>query len=218
MNKNYPIMLDLTGRSCLVVGGGKVAARKIKTLLHSGAKVTVISPQAVPSVAQWSEEARITWHQEEYVSQDVRDYAFVFAATNRPEVNLAVYEAVQKHGGWINIIDRPDLCNFTVPASVHRGKLVISVSTSGASPGLSRQIRKKMEEDYGSEYEGYVNFLADVRELVMTEIAEPNKRKEIFTSLLDESFVTATEAERYRRVAALLGKQEILPPDARRQT
>lgn len=204
MNRYYPLMIDLTDRSCLVIGGGEVAARKIESLLESGARVVVISPQAVPLIVDWAERGMLDWRKETYVDQDVSGYTLVIAATNQPAVNLVAHQAVMKQGGWINIADRPDLCNFTMPSTVQRGKLLISVSTSGASPGLARKIRQAIEQEYGPAYEEYVEFLAEIRHKVLGQVKEPARRKEIFRLLLDDSFLKASKEERYSKVEALL--------------
>ncbi|MGD8188777.1 precorrin-2 dehydrogenase/sirohydrochlorin ferrochelatase family protein [Brevibacillus ginsengisoli] len=205
MKKHYPLMIDLTGRFCLVVGGGEVATRKVESLLEAGAIVTVISPDGLTILEEWSAQGSIQWEKRSFmIDEGVDQYKLVVAATNNPEVNLSVYTAVTRVGGWINIVDRPDLCNFIVPSTVHRGKLVISISTSGASPGLASRIRQKIDQEFGPEYEGYVNFLAEVREHVLQTVDDPKQRRAIFRQLLNEEYLTATDEERNLKVAALL--------------
>lgn len=205
MQKHYPLMLDLTGRNCLVVGGGEVAARKVESLLEAGAMVTVISPDGLSIMSEWASQGLINWEKRRFTDEDeVSRYSLVVAATNHPEVNLSVYTAVTRVGGWINIVDRPDLCNFIVPSTVHRGKLVISISTSGASPGLAHKIKQQIEQAYGHEYEDYVDFLAEVRHRVLQTVKDPKRRRSIFRQLLNEEYLTATEEERNLMVSALL--------------
>ncbi|MGC5326573.1 precorrin-2 dehydrogenase/sirohydrochlorin ferrochelatase family protein [Brevibacillus sp. SYSU BS000544] len=205
MHNYYPLILDLTERSCLVVGGGEVATRKAESLMEAGANVTVIAPHVMPGMEDWARSGRITWKQTEFqADEDVHAYDLVVAATNQPDVNMTVYQAVKRTNGWINIVDRPDLCNFIVPSTVHRGKLVISVSTSGASPGLASKIKRKIEKDYGAEYEGYVDFLAEMRQRVLLEVCDAKERREIFRQMLDDEYVYATDEERKRMIEALL--------------
>ena len=209
MQKYYPLMLDLTGRFCLVVGGGEVAARKVESLLEAGAIVTVISPDGLQIMDEWTAQGLIQWEKRSFmIDEEVGKYTLVVAATNHSEVNLSVYTAVTRVGGWINIVDRPDLCNFIVPSTVHRGKLVISISTSGASPGLASKIKQKINHDFGPEYEGYVNFLAEIRQHVLQTVDDSKRRRAIFRQLLDEEFLTATDEERNLKVAALLDQSE----------
>ncbi len=207
MRHYYSLIIDLTGRPCLIVGGGEVACRKIESLAAAGAAVTVISPDLLPQARALADAGTITWRKERFASQDVSGYTLVVAATNQPEVNQAVYRAVKACGGWINIVDRPDLCNVIVPSAVQRGKLMISVSTSGASPGLAQKIKQEIERAYGPEYESYVDFLADMRQRVLAEVADPKRRREIFRRLLDDAYLTASDEQRKHMAAALLREQ-----------
>lgn len=209
MKKQYPLMLDLTNRPCLVVGAGEVAVRKIASLLAGGAVVTVISPEADPQIAEWAEQGQLKWLRTSYSGQDVRGYALVIAATNQPEVNLAVHQAVSSCGGWINVVDRPDLCNFTVPSVVRRGKLVIAVSTSGASPSLARRIKLQLEAAYGAEYADYVDFLAEMRQHVLTAVNDPGLRKQIFRRLLEDTYLHASDERRWEMAKALLAEVQV---------
>jgi precorrin-2 dehydrogenase/sirohydrochlorin ferrochelatase len=104
----------------------------------------------------------------------------------------------------VNIVDRPDLCNFILPSVVHRGKLTISVSTSGASPGLARKIKQTIEKEIGPEYEEYVEFLSRIRQQVLAEIGDHTQRKRIFRELLHDRFVEAAEEERYIMAAEVV--------------
>ncbi|WP_241236205.1 precorrin-2 dehydrogenase/sirohydrochlorin ferrochelatase family protein [Brevibacillus marinus] len=209
MSKQYPLMLDLTKRSCLVVGAGKVAVRKIASLLEAGAAVTVISPEADPQVAQWAQQGQLEWQQTVYSGQDVRGYALVIAATNRPDVNLAVHQAVSACGGWINVVDRPDLCNFTVPSVLRRGKLTIAISTAGASPSLARRIKQQLEAEFGTEYAAYVDFLAAMRQRVLAQVDDPAMRKQLFQQLLSDTYLHASEERRWQMAEALLAEAQV---------
>ncbi|MFM1652325.1 bifunctional precorrin-2 dehydrogenase/sirohydrochlorin ferrochelatase [Brevibacillus sp. B_LB10_24] len=204
MKKQYPLMIDLTGRDCLVVGGGGVALRKAASLAAAGAIVTLISPELHPDLAEMVACGQVHWRKEPFGGQDVSGYDLVVAATDQPEVNFAVYQAVAANRGWINIVDRPDLCNFIVPSSVHRGKLVISVSTSGASPALARKIKQKIEQEFGPEYEQYLDFLAQMRRRVLAEVENPEKRRQLFQQLLDDAFLHASKEQQNQMAEALL--------------
>jgi precorrin-2 dehydrogenase/sirohydrochlorin ferrochelatase len=204
MQTHFPLVLDLTGKAVLVVGGGDVATRKIDSLLQAGAQVTVIAPDVTRQIAEWASHGQILWRQELFHAMEMKPYALVVAATNRAEVNLAVWRAVKEADGWINIVDRPDLCNFFVPSTVQRGKLMIAISTSGASPGLARKIRQRIEREIGPEYESYVHFLAAIRAQVMTTISDAALRKQIFRQLLDDQYLLAADEERYQMAEALI--------------
>jgi len=218
MQSYFPIVIDLAGKPCLVVGGGDVATRKTEALLQAGGVVTVIAPEATPVLISLAETGKLTWRQEAFREQSTAAYFLVVAATNQPEVNLAVWQATREHNGWINIVDRPDLCNFIVPAVVQRGKMTISISTSGASPGLARKIKKQIETVIGPEYETYLDFLAATRKQVMAEVSDPQLRKAIFRQLLDQRFLDAGEQERYELAARLLEQLKQTDQNAGRQT
>ncbi|WP_232695633.1 precorrin-2 dehydrogenase/sirohydrochlorin ferrochelatase family protein [Brevibacillus daliensis] len=204
MKPHFPMMVNLDGRPCLVVGGGGVAERKIASLLESGAVITVISPEVTATIENWGVTNRLTWKKEMFSDQEVSGYTLIIAATNLRRVNHAVYEKAKEHQLWVNIVDRPDLCNYIVPSIVRRGKLVMAVSTSGASPGLASKIRKKLENDFGVEYESYVDFLAEMRMNVMKEITQASVRKYIFKELLDERFIYAPPEEREQMAIELI--------------
>ncbi|MET3290456.1 bifunctional precorrin-2 dehydrogenase/sirohydrochlorin ferrochelatase [Brevibacillus fluminis] len=204
MDSYFPIVIDIHEKKCLVVGGGEVATRKVESLLQAGADVTVISPEAGDGIREWAQDGRLHWRNEAFSEIDVTEFAFVIAATNQSEVNHAVYHAVRQSGGWVNIVDRPDLCNFILPSVVKRGKLTISVSTSGASPGLARKIKQTIEQEIGPEYEEYVDFLARIRQQVLAEVGNHGQRKKIFRELLQDRFIEASEAERYAMAAELV--------------
>ncbi|MGE5702961.1 MAG: bifunctional precorrin-2 dehydrogenase/sirohydrochlorin ferrochelatase [Clostridia bacterium] len=204
MDSYFPIVIDIHAKRCLVVGGGEVATRKVDSLIRAGAEVTVVSPEAGESIQLWAAEGKLIWRKQPFTDCDVAGFAFVIAATNISSVNHFVYEAVKRSGGWVNIVDRPDLCNFILPSVVHRGKLTISISTSGASPGLARKIKQRIEREIGPEYEEYVEFLATIRHQVLSEISDHSQRKRIFRELLDSRFVEAADQERYEMAAELV--------------
>jgi precorrin-2 dehydrogenase/sirohydrochlorin ferrochelatase len=161
-----------------------VAERKIRSLLQSGALVRVYSPNITEQIASWAEAGKLTVIHREYRSGDLEHAFLVIAATDHAEVNLQVHRDTQADKLLINIVDRPDLCNFTVPSVVRRGKLLISVSTSGASPLLSRKIRDELEEVFGSEYEEYVDILSELRLHVREFVKDGIQREEIWKQLL----------------------------------
>ncbi|SEG34653.1 bifunctional precorrin-2 dehydrogenase/sirohydrochlorin ferrochelatase [Paenibacillus sp. UNC499MF] len=205
--KEYPAMLRLQGKRCLVVGGGAVAERKIASLLEAGALVTVISPSAAEAVEKWAETGRIVWHRGCYGEQahsytkdsvgsdkgrpgkeaalypDLSPYLVVFAATDNPQVNERVRADADEAGKLVSVADKPDGGSLVVPAVVRRGKLTLAVSTSGASPALSAAIRRDLLERYGPEYESYVDFLAELRELARRRVGDMPLRHELLREL-----------------------------------
>src|SRR5437762_2570562 len=117
----YAAFLDLRGRDCLVVGGGEVGWRKVEALLEAGARVTVVSPDAVPALREMVSADRIRWLAREYQGGDAGSYFLIVAATDDPAVQRAVFADAEAAGRPCNVVDVPELCSFIVPALLHRG-------------------------------------------------------------------------------------------------
>ena len=151
----YPIFLDLSGRRCVVVGGGEVANRKARKLLQARARVVVISPEIGADL----ESVAIEVHRRAYREGDLEGAYLVFAATNVREVNAAVAREAKERGVPVNVADKPSEGDFALPSTLRRGRLQVSVSTGGASPTLARRIRGELEEVFGPEWAGIVEEL-----------------------------------------------------------
>lgn len=195
MKHFYPMMVDLTGRRCLVVGGGSVAERKTVSLLGGGANVVVVSPDVTPGLQLLAEQGEITYHARPYRRGDAAGCTLVIAATDREEVNLAVCEEARARGAWINVVDRPDLCNFTVPSTVRRGQLQIAVSTGGASPTLAKKIRRELEETYGPEYAVYLDLLKEMRRRIQETVSDAAVRHQLMARLADEEWMALCKTD-----------------------
>ncbi|MEW6607740.1 MAG: bifunctional precorrin-2 dehydrogenase/sirohydrochlorin ferrochelatase [bacterium] len=179
----YPICLNLKNKKCLVVGGGKVALRKVKSLVEAQAKVTVISPKFSTLFKEL--ENKITCLKEKYNSNHIKKDTFlVIAATNDKQFNAKIARDANKLNLLINVVDSPEMCNFIVPAIMVRGDLIISVSTSGKSPALARKIKEDLEIIYGTEYEALVDSLAKLRNKVKVEYKDEEERKLFWEKLL----------------------------------
>jgi siroheme synthase-like protein len=159
MARSYPVHLILEGRRCLVVGGGRVAARKAESLLASAAVVHVVAVE----VGEEMRALPVTIDERAYRHGDADGYRLVVTATDDPEVNRAVYLDAEAAGVWVNGADDPAHCSFTLPSVLRRGDLVVTVATSGRSPALARWLRDKLAEDIGPEYELLLGLLADAR-------------------------------------------------------
>jgi precorrin-2 dehydrogenase / sirohydrochlorin ferrochelatase len=181
----YPIWLDLKGKSCVVVGGGQIAERRIIALLEAEADVIVISPLITPVITEWIEKGQVTCILKGYGSQYSTNAFLVIAATSSIEVNEQVYADAIARGQLINRVDSPEHSNFIVPAVIRRGKLALAISTSGASPSLAAEIRQKLENEYGKEYESYVDFLGELRLLVQERVDDTQQRKRILKEVLE---------------------------------
>lgn len=157
----YPVMLDLRGRRCLVVGGGTVAHRKIAGLLDAGATVDVVAPCVEESVPQLEGSLVVTHRR--YRPSDLDDVHLVITCTDDPEVNRWVAEDAAQRRIWVNSADDPSNCTFTLPAVARRGDLTLTISTNGRSPALARWLRRRFEREFDEAWVGLLDVLAEVR-------------------------------------------------------
>jgi precorrin-2 dehydrogenase/sirohydrochlorin ferrochelatase len=148
----FPIFLDLTGRKCVVIGGGEVAARKVASLLDAGAEVLVVSPAVNATLRDLARNHSIRHLKRAYEHGDMEGAALVFAATDDPALHQCLYAEARGRGIPINVADVPNLCTFISPAVLTRGALKIAVSTAGASPGMAKRIVEQLERLFGPEY------------------------------------------------------------------
>lgn len=170
----FPIYLDLSGRRCLVIGGGAVAERKIASLLEAGAEVTVISPDATETIARWSRDNTIQFHVRQYQRGDIHGHELVFVATDDGSVNSQVHQDGRCEGVWVNAADDPGHCDFILPSVLRRGDLTVAVSSSGNSPALARTIREELEIYFTQEYEQLAALAAEARvELQKRSLSAP---------------------------------------------
>jgi precorrin-2 dehydrogenase/sirohydrochlorin ferrochelatase len=160
----YPVNLIVRDRKVVVVGAGRIAARKIEPLLELGAKVEVVAPAVGPEVRAWADADRLVLHERPFAPNDVSGAWLALTATDDPEVNAAVYAAGEAARIWVNSADDPANCSFTLMSVIRRSDLVISVGTGGRSPALAAHVRRQLEAVYGPEYEALLDVLSDARE------------------------------------------------------
>jgi siroheme synthase-like protein len=159
----YPVLLDLAGRRCVMVGGGIIAGRRVDGLLTAGASVTVISPRLTRTLAALAAEGRIDHEAREYRDGDLDGADLAFVATDAGEVNAAVAREARARGVWINAADDPARCTFILPALVRRGDLTVAVATGGSSPALARAIREELETYLTDDYATLAAIAAEAR-------------------------------------------------------
>ncbi len=145
----YPAFLDLRGKDCLVVGGGAVARRKALALARCGAKVRAVAPDFSPAFRRMR---GVAFRRKPFDARDLKNARLVVAATDREDLNEAISRLCRRRGLWVNVVDRPALCDFILPAVVRRGRIVFAVSTGGASPALARFIGRRLRRFFGPEY------------------------------------------------------------------
>jgi len=194
--KYYPICVDLNRRRCLVVGAGKVAARKVRSLLETGALVRVVSPDAVEEVAELAGEGKIDWQKKTFAKSDLEGVFLVVGAAGDPEVNRQVCEAADSASILINIADEPGLCNFILPSVIRRGEFQIAISSGGASPVLARKIREVLEHRFGSHYGELVEELSRIREGLKERLPDESKRRQFWEQLIDLDFFDSLSVDK----------------------
>ena len=159
----FPAFLDLRGRRCLVVGGGEIGERKARALLDCGARVTVVSPSVTPGLAALAASGRLIHRARSFRRSDPRGCALAVAATSDPRVDRVVAAAARRCRALVNVVDRPEHCDFIVPAVLRRGELQIAVSTGGRSPAIAREIRRRLERFFGPEYGELISRAGEAR-------------------------------------------------------
>jgi precorrin-2 dehydrogenase/sirohydrochlorin ferrochelatase len=200
----YPINLDIRNRDCLVVGGGGVGTRKVATLLHCGAKVTAVSPDMSAKLRSLVGSPGLTLKQRSYRSTDLEGMFLVIGATDDETLNRRISRDAEQRGTLCNIADRPEICNFILPAIVHREDLVITVSTSGKSPALAKKLRKSLETRFGEEYGTLLKLMGGIRKKLLNQSHEPEAHKPIFERLINSNLITLIKEGRTAEVNALL--------------
>ena len=189
MPRYYPAFLDIKGKKCLVAGGGKVAERKVNSLLKCGAEVSIVSPNLTKRLRGLSSKGKTKFLKGEFKEKCLKDMFLVIGATDNDEVNFKVYESANKKNILVNIVDSPELCNFIVPSVVERGALTIAISTGGKSPALAKKLRKELEERYGFEYIKFLNLMGNLRKRISAKIRDKKKREDIYKKLVDSDII-----------------------------
>jgi precorrin-2 dehydrogenase/sirohydrochlorin ferrochelatase len=182
----YPVCLDLTGRFCVVVGGGRVAERKVKGLHSCAARVTVISPELTEKLLHQHKDGNIAWINREYHPGDLANAFLVIAATDNEETQKQAYEEAASRNLLLNVADVPQRCNFILPATVRQGDLIISISTAGKSPALARKLRMELEKRFGVEYRVLVDILGAIRPEILASGLSQSDNEKLFKQLLHD--------------------------------
>ena len=180
----YIACLRLTGRRCLVVGGGEVGLEKVEGLLACDGDVTLVSPDATQELEELAREGSIRWERREYGPADLERTFIAIAATGDTEVNIRVYEDAERRAMLVNVVDVPPLCNFILPAIVRTGPLAIAISTAGASPALAKRIKREIAEEYGEPYARLAELLNDARGWAKATLPTYQDRKAFFESIV----------------------------------
>jgi precorrin-2 dehydrogenase / sirohydrochlorin ferrochelatase len=175
----FPIFLKLEGRRCLVVGAGALGEEKIKGLLHRGADVEVVAPKATRRVRAWARVGMIHWQTRSFRPSDLRGMFLVVAATSSHALHEKIYREAKRRTILCNIADDPPHCDFYYGAVVQRGSLQIAISTGGHSPALAQRLRRRLERQFGAEYEDWLEALGEAREKLFARAIPVERRKHL---------------------------------------
>lgn len=189
-----PIFFDVTGRPCVVIGGGEVAARKVESLLEAGASVTVVSPRLSPPLEAVVARGLVTHIARDYAPGDIEGCVLVYAATDDPKLHRELAAEARTLGIPINVADVPELCSFIAPAVVKRGALQVAISTGGASPAFAARIRRELEDRYGAEYALTLDLMRAARRRLHAEEIAPVERMRRLTDLANSALPDAIAA------------------------
>ena len=200
MDSFYPINLNLKNKKTLVIGGGKVAERKIRSLLECGAKVFIVSPQITQSIEDMVLTYQVVHIPRGYAPIDLEGAFLVISATDDPEVNKRVGKDCFERNILVNVVDDPPNCNFYVPSVLRRGAFTVTISTEGKSPLLARRIREQLEKKYGEEYGLFLEIMGELRTQIIKDFPDPEIRKLIFTGLIDSDILVLLREGKYEDV------------------
>lgn len=202
--KYYPVYLDIQNRNCLVVGGGSVGTRKVMTLLDCGATVVVVSPAVTEKIEDFSNNGLIKLERRFFKASDLDKMFLVIGATDNQELNRQIHTGAERLGILCNIADRPEDCNFILPAIVNRSDLIIAISTSGKSPAFAKKIRKDLEKVFGIEYAEFLKLMGEIRNKLLSEDHEPEAHKHLFEQLIKRDLVKMIKERQTENIDSLL--------------
>ncbi|MDL4842241.1 NAD(P)-binding protein [Aquibacillus rhizosphaerae] len=191
---SIPLMVDLKEKRVIVVGGGKVAQRRISTIINTGASIVVISPHITPVINEWYQQDKIEWLEKEFSVGDLDDAFLTIIATNNSTINKMATESAPKQT-LINAVEDAELGNTKFPIHLKRGRLSIAISTGGASPILAKKIKHQLNQTYDERYESYLDFLFEARSLIKQTSLPIHKKKELLQKLVSDDFLTYEEQQ-----------------------
>jgi precorrin-2 dehydrogenase / sirohydrochlorin ferrochelatase len=181
----YIACLRLTGRRCVVIGGGPVGLEKVEGLLACDGDVTLIAPEAQPELVQLALEGSIRWERREYEASDLDGALIAIAATDDTDLNVRVFEDAEARAMLVNVVDVPPLCNFILPAIVRTGPLAVAISTAGASPALAKRMKREIGELFGEPYALLAVLLNEARGWAKGTLPTYQDRKRFFEGIVN---------------------------------
>jgi precorrin-2 dehydrogenase/sirohydrochlorin ferrochelatase len=205
----YPILLNLDGRTALVVGGGEVALRKVQTLLKNRASIRVVSQQLTGKLKNLVETGKVTHIGRNFKQEDLDETFLVIVATDDKELNHSISQMALERGLLVNTVDQPEDCNFIVPSVLHRGDLQISISTSGKSPALARKLREQLSGQFGDEYALFLILMGRLRKKILSFGLPQEENSQVFNKIVNSGILNALARKDRQEVELTL--KRILP-------
>lgn len=202
----YPIFVDVRKKPVLVVGAGRVAARKASVLLEYGAEIDIVGRDLCEEIHAMIESGSLSYLGPVFGEEQVAGRFMVVAATDDRELNNRVSKAAQARGILVNAADQPEACNFILPSVVRRGALQIAVSTSGKSPALARALRIRLEQEFGPEYGLFVDLMGRVREAVLALGRPAEENQGVFRRLMGSGLLQALRERNQEAVLSVLSR------------
>ncbi|MCM3730360.1 NAD(P)-binding protein [Fictibacillus nanhaiensis] len=185
---SIPLMIDLTGKKVVIVGGGKVAQRRIASLLEASVFIVVVSPEVTTAIEELYKQKRIQWKQKKCSPEDLNDAFLIIVATNNQEVNQTVVHSAPKQA-LVNAAADAELGNVQFPIQLRRGKLSIAISTNGASPILAKKIKKHLEHYFDDSYENYLDFLFEARTLIKQSTLSDQEKRLLLKNITADDYL-----------------------------
>jgi precorrin-2 dehydrogenase/sirohydrochlorin ferrochelatase len=182
----FPAFLKLAGRCCLVVGAGPVAEEKIEGLLRAGAEIRVVAPRATSRIRAWARAKKLRWDARKFRSSDLTRAFLAVAATSSPALHAEIYREARRRAVLCNVVDDPEHCDFYYGAVVRRGALQIAISTGGRSPALAQRLKKRIEREYGAEYDSWLEELGEIRKRLFAGKISPERRRALLHRLASQ--------------------------------
>lgn len=182
--KFFPLFFRTAGKKILVIGGGKVAERKVQQLLEFGAEITIVAPEATQKLKASANIAKIKWEKRGYQKDEANGYSLVIATTNEPEVNRQIHQDAVVNGVLLNVVDQPELCSVIFPAMIRRGDMTIAISSDGKAPFLTREVKDGLDRTISRSLGRIVEMAVIYREWVRKNCEDEAVKRKLYDKFL----------------------------------
>lgn len=191
-----PLLIDLTNKQVVIVGGGKVASRKAQALSDYSQHIIVISPNINDIIQTLVNQNKVVWKRKCFEVGDIENADFVVAATNHPDVNKQIQQAIPKHT-LFNHASEAETGDVSFPSTFNRDRLSISVSTDGASPKLTKHIIEQLQVLYPSSYVPFIQFLYTSRQIIKSLTISHEQKQRLLTQIIDIEYLDTAKQQQF---------------------